>query len=419
MRDTISRSLAIFGLLAFTTQNCAAQSAQNPVQAAPADPPEFILQHLRGSQEEFIANVMKPLRGYGERRDSIDAKDVEYLSAAEDAQMRAQFMVRLLSRDMDADGRLSIDELRNPPTAALRVPGARDRTRDKKAIRKDMTADADGDGFLSFPEILEASKKYRHQTLRTASNQLHQMLALDPDGDGVLTAVELENIARAAFKQFDVNGNGWIDTPEASDIADLRKKQKQRQASIPTTDQIENCDLPEAGEKDQVVVLGTYEGHAVSSVSVAGLDDETSTGTIAIEKGDTPIYLVATAFEKFIWNVTGDVSRLSRLVIIPTRVKTGPGAGVVGVPKDKITFLESGSCFRFFTSSKAGAGTIAKATVGRVLERDDVTAIGTYTISNMPIPSGSQPKAAERGTVILLEGTKRFELTSEGVKELP
>lgn len=100
-----------------------------------------------------------------------------------------------------------------------------------------------------------------------------------------------------------------------------------------------DCKVPRPRVLDQLVVVGGYDGAAVSTVSVAGQDEDTRVAEIFAGAGTKPIYLVVTAYDPIIFRLGGDLSRLRQLVVIYSK-----SAGVVGVPRDKIHFVEHARC---------------------------------------------------------------------------
>ena len=99
------------------------------------------------------------------------------------------------------------------------------------------------------------------------------------------------------------------------------------------------CKVPRPDHRDQLVVVGGYDGAAVSTISVAGQDEDTRVSEILIGAGTKPIYLVVTAYDPIIFRFGGDVSRLRQLVVVYYEA-----AGVVGVPDDKVHFAEHEHC---------------------------------------------------------------------------
>jgi len=100
------------------------------------------------------------------------------------------------------------------------------------------------------------------------------------------------------------------------------------------------CDLPKLSGDARLVALRISGGDAVSTVGVAGLNDGTTTGEIRIGPGRGKVQLAIYSNEPVVIRLTGQAIRLSKVVMI-NRV----GAGVVGIPRSKVSFSIGNRCF--------------------------------------------------------------------------
>ena len=313
------------------------------------------------------------------------------------ASARAQLIGRLMIRDRDGDGRITAEEVRQSlemrnigsrPTLSPEQAQARLTTR----MAAEMAADADKDDVITLAELLAFANEYASKRGATAATELSELMALDPNEDGVLTITELEEIALVTYARFDKNRNGLIDGDKIAIVRTEQQAAKAEARTKPTSGQIMNCILPKAGEGDEIVLVGTYHGDTVSNVSVVGLDGTTSVAKITVEAGNAPVYLVAVAASGVVWHVEGAVSRIARMVVLPRKSEDGPGAAVVGVPAEKVTFLAPGTCFRYFSKPQDGEARRARAIVETALGREVAAVIAAYTSR----PQRSRPESRFR-----------------------
>lgn len=149
------------------------------------------------------------------------------------------------------------------------------------------------------------------------------------------------------------------------------------------------CDLPKPGARDRVVLVGVHEGSAVSTATVVGQDEETTTTRVVIEPGSEPLYLVLSSFESVVWRFEGDTARVSRVVLAGVRRH-----GVAGVAAERVTdlsrpvaFLSEASCFVPFTDVPSGEADTARAVVEERLGRP-VHVVAGYEPATVTLPAG-------------------------------
>jgi hypothetical protein len=145
------------------------------------------------------------------------------------------------------------------------------------------------------------------------------------------------------------------------------------------------CDLPEAPDADQIVLFGAYEGDAISTVTIAGQDEDTQTARVVVETGDTSLYVVLASYEDIIWRFEGDTSRIDRLVLI------GYGAqGVTGMPAALVTDLSGGSdCPSYFHDVLSPEAAATRRAVEDGLGRPVDTMAGGYSVGTLSLPSAT------------------------------
>lgn len=143
---------------------------------------------------------------------------------------------------------------------------------------------------------------------RDADATLEALLALDPNHDGKLTVVELRTIAKRAFNRVDTDGDTQISAAEYMPLAEqVREIQALRSAP--------QCELPPVPHRAKLVVYGGCESDAISSVAVAGPEQETNFMDVVVEPGAMPFYLVLTSYESMVWRLSGSTDRVVRVVV--------------------------------------------------------------------------------------------------------
>lgn len=163
-----------------------------PRGAVPAEAVERMVEGLPSAMRKRISDrplevaeeVADLILTYGQG-DAIDAEGLETSVAADRARMRAREIGRLVAADLDADARVSREELAGLITRS--AEGARG------ALRMTFDrADTDRDGLLTLAELATDAQVVALARVgeRRAGDRL-ALLALDLDRDGSLTIEEL------------------------------------------------------------------------------------------------------------------------------------------------------------------------------------------------------------------------------------
>jgi len=272
-------------------------------------------------------------------------------------------------------------------------------------IAKILGADINGDGSISVNEALSLSQTQTYNW----SSQTPRYLPLgdaDSNGDGMITMSEILQFSRnsrqisklinnsreLAINSFDANKDGIINTQELDEglsaLAESSVKRQLRPTSKPTINTPpKECIPASPKENTEVIFVSGYEGSGLSSVALTGMDRESEVARLVIEKGDRPLYIVATSHTPLVWKIEGDVSRVARFVTQPNHNIKGPGVGVVGLPKDKVEFIGRGCLNNFWDSSNVKA-IQAKALWGKVVGKPPDNIYGNYKIVSLHLPSG-------------------------------
>lgn len=245
--------------------------------------------------EQYVSRLVGAVRSADRLSDGLDREDLTLLRARQTAQARASSIAEVLGYDLNGDFKVTREEL------AQAAPGPEpSRPRQVESILERF--DGDGDGVVTLAEAGAAARE------QSGDAQVEALLALDPNRDGKLTAVELRTIAERAFSRIDADGDGTISPSEFKPIEDRAREVRMIRSSA-------RCDLPPVPPRAVLAAFGVYEGQAISSVAIGGPDQETNLIDVVVEPGDAPLYLVLTSYESMIWRVSGATDRVVRVVV--------------------------------------------------------------------------------------------------------
>jgi len=360
-----TRRLAAALLLALLPALPAMPAAAQGSPGANDDAPSILERMLRANiaREQYVAQILAPLRSFDTDQNGLDAAEIDGVEDQRLASMRANQMQTLLRYDLDWDGRVTREEIARVAAASRFGHGRilNDERQQKlidKAVERVMQADADGDGVVTLEEM-RAQQARTANPERSNTERARALLALDPDKDGHLTADELTRLAQDAFARYDTDGSGVLSAEEVAPLVErVRRDATLRRA-------LAGCDLPRAADGEQVAMLGIYEGRSVPTVAIAGPDVDTSTGKVIVDSGEKPLYLVLASYDSMIWQLEGDTARVARAVVFGRQRHGVLGSGVTGLPKERVTFVDSGKCKLAFHDLNSQGAVQARDTVAR------------------------------------------------------
>jgi Ca2+-binding EF-hand superfamily protein len=370
---------------------------------------------LEGLRRQFAQNDAD-----GDGR--ISSADIELHGAVAQAQARGFSMMQIMRADLDGDGTVTADEVRrmlryegrlSKPAGWHTVPGQPVVDPIETQVRAVMAADTDGDGRITLSEALNfATAQPGRNELMLAHGPAHfarQTMVFDADGDGVVTLAELESAGEALFRTVDTDGDDKISQEElatyrqrldepnvaarrAADQSARQREQARREAEeVRARDEAEKraaCAMPKASAAAKIVLLGAYETEALSSVALGSQDEVTQVGTIVVEPGTEPVYVVVANFRRTIWRFYGAVDRIERVVLAGTEKSAEgvPLVGATGIPADRLTFLRHAECVKDFRHS-ADAGKAADTVEREAGKAPDIIA-AQETVGGFSVPSG-------------------------------
>ena len=184
----------------------------------------------------------------------------------------------------------------------------------------------------------------------------------------------------------------------------------------------DECALPPVSADTQIVLLGAYEAHAQSSVTLGLQDNEVRAGTIVVAPGERPLAIVLPTYRPTIWQFRGATGRIAWVVL--TSFNTAPNsgsredgpplAGATGLPANRIRFLPTVDCLHYFYETSSRDGTEAIRFVTQKLGRAPDVIAYNYAVSGFGVPDGevfdrpfgvNTDGMAGQGTVVAIDPT--------------
>lgn len=161
-------------------------------------------------------------------------------------------------------------------------------------------------------------------------------------------------------------------------------------------DVLSSCRVPAPPADAEVLLVGAGEGQLYSSVHLGDPLEAVTHAEVAIEDGATPLYVMITELSPMVWSFTGDVSRVTRVVMGGQNL-----GGVVGIARDRISYLVLPAClgtaWDFTTSAGSAIEIEAERLAGRLSRSGgdhdfDRISIPSMTIDRIDTFSGTLPR---------------------------
>jgi hypothetical protein len=320
-------------------------------QSAASQIPLPVLAYVGGDMDQTeTRRILLWLLGDGDfDGDGLDSRDIQAAQEFSDAESRARELAEFLSKDLNADTTVTVDEVRRMAMKETVGNSSKMRGRHVYGSIYDVLAfDSNGDYVVTLNEAI------RHVLARPQSDAkrriLSYLLSMDPNSDGKLTTEGATVAIDHAFQILDLDSNGQIDEEEKQ----LALKYK----LLADLDiQMEPCALPQAEENTVLVWLAARDGGLPTNVTVSGQYDVTRLSRLHVEAGTQPIQLYLSSTEPMIWQFDGAVERLKRVIVASAFDHRGlevraSNAGVVGLPTGIVTFLPKDDCRGLYAVKK-------------------------------------------------------------------
>jgi Ca2+-binding EF-hand superfamily protein len=338
----------------------------------------------------------------------IIQRDIDLHTVMEGIQVRTNAVNTVMRYDLDGDGFVTEDEIRRGMNYDLRVqiglaafnkvnkpqlPGAGPDAAAKQIdhmVRTIVALDADNDGKVSMAEAAKFGAPGNR--VRGASGQAErarQLLTIDGASRGTLTLAEYQAAGEALFRQIDTDKDGVVSQQELADYSTRAERV--------------GCEMPAASEKAKVVLLSSYETEALSSVTLGSQDNVVHAGRVVVEPGSEPLYLVIASYSPTIWQFSGAVERVERLVMTSSR--TGPNSGeanqrslvgATGITQEKVSFFSKSNCLTYFSETPSSASLQTVAAIRAGSGKAPQTVAAKYSIAGFNVPSGAIESVREQ-----------------------
>jgi Ca2+-binding EF-hand superfamily protein len=346
----------------------------------------------------------------------ITQRDAELHTVMEGIQVRTNAVNMVMRYDLDGDGFVTEDEIRRGMKYNLRVqfgvaafnkintpqlPRGDATKQIDDMVRTILALDADNDGKIGMAEAAKFGvPTNRGRGASGLAERVRQLLTIDGASKGTLTLAEYLAAGEALFRQIDTDKDGVVSQQELSDYHTRAERA--------------GCEMPAASEKARVVVLSSYETEALSSVTLGSQDNVVHAGRVVVEPGSEPLYVVIASYSPTIWQFSGAVERIERLVMTSSRTSPNGGdvnqrslVGATGIAQEKVSFLGKSNCLTYFheTPSSASLQTIAAIRIGAGKPPETVAA--KYSVTSFNVPSGTTESVREqRKTPMIIEKTQ-------------
>lgn len=351
-------------------------------------PPALVKKiHAGVTREQFISSVMQELRQIDKNVDGLTAAEIEDTVMLSEAQARANALQRIYRQDLNNDGRVTRAEVehvtQNNDYGNRILENPQYQKARERQVDELMKADTNGDGSIDFNEARSFKNKYEGNNY--TADRARELLSLDPNKDGRLTAQELETMARNAFALVDIDGNSVISYDEHVPFNKVAQPIRAAEANTGS------CEIPKPAPGQYMLVVGSYEGEAISTTSVVGQDEVTTVSQVEIEPGTEPLYLLLASSQPRIWQITGATSRVARVVLAARK-----GIGLTGIAREKVTFAPENNCLMLSSKADEITKAVVKGAITRSIGRGPDAIIGEYAIHIIKAPSGLLTKAPRR-----------------------
>jgi Ca2+-binding EF-hand superfamily protein len=365
--------------------------AAGPVLAAdPMPSPDSIyaLTLFPGSLDQYLGRLQLQFKTRDVNRDGrVAPDDIRAVTEAFAAAWRASRFGQLMHDDLDGDGVITLDEVRefylrrNTDTLPQRM-----RDEFQSQMQSDLTADADHDGRITFNEgYAFAEREAEKQPEVKIGLSMEMFNPAVKTGDAV-TWDAVRAYGTTYFGILDTDHDGQLSMGEVA-VARPSLRPVSRDASRDA--QMKGCEMPKASAGAQIILLSAEEGQGVSSVALGSQDVGVDTAVVHVAAGDTPLYVVITSFHPVIWRFTGATARIEHAVLDSTKhdhsgIPTdGPGpVGATGLPASRVSFPARKGCL-------PSAVAAAAITVNWALGRSPGITKSHDAVSSFELPSGA------------------------------
>jgi Ca2+-binding EF-hand superfamily protein len=282
----------------------------------------------------------------------------------------------MLRHDFDGDGIVTRAEVVQAESQRLRFRARHDPKSPQaeavilqqidRSADAGMRADVNKDGRIDWPEMLAFAKREPLRGMPEYEPNYRMIMSFDADGNGAVTVEEADREAERFFGLIDVDKDGTLSRSEVEAFGrqmaplarpdDILMRAAEKQAQEREAKKKLDCALPKPSDAATILLLDAY-GTGVDALSTATIWSQwisTGAGSIDIQPGTGPLYIVVASNGPVIWQLSGAVDRIERLVLAGERTgineslpEQTPLIGATGVPADRVTILGQAGCMSY------------------------------------------------------------------------
>jgi Ca2+-binding EF-hand superfamily protein len=432
-------------LLAMLLGGSNAALSQQPAPQPPAIAPglQLLLSRIKPGQtlDRYLENLrIDFFRIDADADGRLTQRDVDHHEMMRVIQERANAMLVVMRYDLDGDGAVTEDEIRRAMKYDLRselaqaavnltgkppAPTAEALAKQIESnVRSIMALDSDNDGKVvssDAPKLFQRTPRSAAVSQYGESGRARQALTLDTSSKGEVTLADYQGAGEALFRKIDADNDGTISQQELADYglrpdspdaavrnaaAEAAQKRLNEQADAVRKKQEEAeavrtaCAMPAPSEKAKVVLLSASRTDALSSVTLGSQDVVVHAGRVVVERGREPLYLVIPTSSATIWQFSGAIERIERVVMTSSEVvpKTGnaqqtnapqpPLAGATGIAAERISFFARRDCLRNFSEIPSSSSIEAIAAIRNAIGKEPDAVAFKHYVSSFAVPSG-------------------------------
>jgi len=345
-------------------------------------PEDVLAEWLRGSttRKLYIESLVSRIVDVDRNKNGLDISDIKILEDKSYSESGQYDSKKFWARDVNKDGFVSASEHQTPLGKGPRFNG-------EDIFRGLLKAyDYDSDRRISEAEFDQRINRLKRPNYRKI---LRQLLFLDPNNDGRLKKRELKEVANAYFRKFDRNRDDRIGPSERDRLplgtysrvfSDNFSQKSSQQAIADGAIFSEICPKIKLPKNAKIVVFGIYEADYLSSVYIGSENSTTEAINAVIEPGAEPLVLFLSSRSGTIWNFSGAVDRIKKVII------RSWGSGIVGLPAGVLADRDYG-CLPSFSEVHSDGGVEAKARLQAQYPKKEILLGAAYSASSVTLPS--------------------------------
>jgi Ca2+-binding EF-hand superfamily protein len=248
--------------------------------------------------------------------------------------IKSERLAKILAMDLNGDWEVSRAEI-----------DAQSLT-DKRFKAEGVTSyDLDGDGTITIPEITASIDADPDLGNPKEAARMKALALLDLDRDDLVERGELRDFLELLEATVLEGRPGPAEESMHQAVIDGWAERGPWHSQNPPSES-PNCGSVAPRTDQDFVIVSTYAGTSATNLALDGLADQTTVATVHVEPGDTEIFLLLASQRSVVWNLVGDVQRVSDVLVQRAGVDGARNAGVVGVPADKVHFVPYSSCIK-------------------------------------------------------------------------